>query len=458
MLKIIPDRWSTPNWCKPFGFASERREQAIVGNIKADLIPFAFVDETIKLSPKVRAFKRRSKVCLLGRANYTHKRRSVVRVKSFAHDRLVMSAYLEAPRHCGRTVSNANLRRGMPSPSTLELPRETRRGVKIGNRWRNIPLTTKFTTNARNWVRDVAHICEHAQKGTGQFATLTLPGGTADAFRIMSIASGYIVDRLNRWLRYKVSGSIYCYVWELQKRGAPHLHYVYRLPEGVNPSFFNFLLRQQWIKILWEVSEQTGVDLFARRDGGTHRNDRRHVQVCSKLLTGTYARYISKYMTKEMTKAGTKNKWCPGRWWGVSYEGRKAACRLRLDSLIEVDDDEMAVSSLRLLAEFLSPLAVAQHWFSRCPNGQMDSVSIQCGAGSARLLHLCLRAVFLHGDYEPLRRFVTGNTALVQRAQTERKELHEHSERKLRANRNARTEGAARPRFARDDRSKAVAI
>lgn len=63
------------------------------------------------------------------------------------------------------------------------------------------------------------------------FFTGTLPGGTEDAFRTIAERSAQIVQRAKVWIynRYKeCSYSFYC--WELQKRGALHLHYVAYCP------------------------------------------------------------------------------------------------------------------------------------------------------------------------------------------------------------------------------------
>lgn len=458
MSAAIPDRWITPNWCKPFGADSERRERlALVDNL-ADQVALFPVRHSPAPASLVQLFKRSAPGHDLNEPNYGRTRRPVVSVKSYAHDRLVLSAYLQPATFRGKQTSLQNLRRGLVGERSLELPRETRRGMRVGNRWRNPPLPTRFTSNARNYVRDVAHIAEHDFDGQGCFLTLTYPGGRRVGFQTMGVASGYAVDRFNRWLRYKVKGGIFAYVWEVQKRGAPHLHYVFRVGNEITRRDFCNDARLQWYKILCDISDQTWVDLFQRRGRGSHRGNPDVLQVDCRPLDGTYARYISKYMTKTETKTTNKFKWFPGRWWGVSYEGRKAAQRLRLDSLIGVQDEHGAFTSLQLLSTYVQPLAISLKWYSRCPGGAVDSVSIQCGTGAARLLHLCIRSVFTSGDYVPLLRFLNKQTALIERTQLERKELHEHSLRKLCAQQHEKEIRGNLFRPGRDGRSKTVGV
>lgn len=426
MEKIVGEQWSNPYWGLPYQSREEKREWIRQNYTAYEAARRWDADVTARVPNFGRLFTRSAPGHWVGNPAYPRKRNPVLSIKSFAHDRVVLSAFLEAPPMKGKPVSYQTLCRGLEGRRSLELPRETRRALKIGGRWRNLPLETGFTANARNWVRDVAHICEHAQEGSGIFATLTFPGGTDEGFRVLSIASGYAVDRLNRWLRYKVSGGVFAYVWELQKRGAPHLHYVFRVPSGVNPSFFNFQLRQQWIKILWDISEQSGCDLFARRYGGTHKFDRRHIQVKSKPLNGTYARYISKYMSKTVTKGGGKTKWFPGRWWGVSYDGRKAARALRLESVLNIESEALGLAVIPQLVAVLDPCTISHKYFARIPNGPIDSCSLQLGTGGGGVVHKAICEYILFGDASALNALCSENTTVSQSATLERRKLDEY--------------------------------
>jgi hypothetical protein len=269
-------------------------------------------------------------------------RGSVISVRAYAHDRIVVTPYPEPLPSDNRAK---RWRR-----SKLDKCRETRRGchrskpdgVKVGGRLRTRPPSTKFTSKARNSIKDAAHVTEHFEAGTGWFVTFTFPGGTARSFGIASYCAGFIVDRMNRWLRYKVNSGLFCYVWELQERGAPHLHYLFRLDE--NPDLLSFYpaMKAQWRKILMQVTLQSGVDMFEREQGNLSWICRSLPKVDMRPITHTYASYISKYVSKVESKSGAATTWRPGRWCGMSAECRALVKSRRVTVKVVFRDESMA--------------------------------------------------------------------------------------------------------------------
>ena len=393
--------WSDPFWGKPFGELSEAREQkAVIGTEWENLS----VPKLMPLRKPVdlfSVFKRTASGALSTMPAWGNCRQPVVKLKKYAHERLVLSSYLEAPAYRGRKISLDNLKRGLSLRSKLDIPRETRRGIKIGGRFRNQPLKTKFSTTGKNMVRDGAYISEHQTEGKGIFLTLTYPGGTHEGFQVLAIASGYCVDRVNRWLRYRVGGGVFSYVWELQKRGAPHLHYIFRLPSSVDVGAFQAEIRQRWYQILCDVSEDSQVDLFERKQGGTWLDKPDVLQVDVRPIHETYAKYMAKYMSKTASKAGKKSKWYPGRWWGVSAAARKLIYAARLEVVFPVKSAPGSYGYIKQFVNTLGDLVQDAKSFARIPNGEEDAISVQPIVGCGTDIFLALQQALVWGDFTP---------------------------------------------------------
>lgn len=149
------------------------------------------------------------------------------------------------------------------------------------------------------------------------FLTGTLPGGLHSAFRVMADQSARIVHRLKKWLAKRYSAhnfSFYC--WELQKRGALHLHYLVYVPDDDARKRILSEFRDFWIDLLKSLSDETGVDLFERANGGTHRGDTQYVQAYAQECYKSVAAYMAKYIGKQAGKYSLE--YAPKRWSGVS--------------------------------------------------------------------------------------------------------------------------------------------
>lgn len=167
------------------------------------------------------------------------------------------------------------------------------------------------------------------------FLTGTLPGSVPSAYRGMADESARIVHRLKKWVakRYNVHQfSFYC--WELQKRGALHLHYLVYVPDSAARKRILDEFRQFWIDLLKSLSDETGVDFFKRSQGGTHRHDTRHVQAYAQECYSSVAAYMAKYVGKEAGKYSLE--YAPKRWSGVSRP---------LGRLIEQFTDTMVIDT-----------------------------------------------------------------------------------------------------------------
>lgn len=371
--------WLAEHWCKPFGAQSNEREWHIsTGGRPSGKTGYLYGGDK---GWQTKEFRARLLSMLPGGHSSSEQYALVpsVHLKVYAHDRLVFTVLDRVPKGLGRVGSNQGIKDIVRGDGTLVSRRETRRGFQVGGRLRFRPPYNGFTVRARNMVMDVAHIVETSKEGQGVFVTLTMAGGTRLAYACMAAASGYIADRMNRWLRYKVSNGLFVYVWELQERGAPHMHYLFRVPDGVDVDAFGRDLQSQWRKILLDVSAESGVDCFARDEGGTWREEPDYPRCQTKRLDGTYARYISKYCSKERTKGGIASPFRPGRWWGVSYAGRKEVAKRRLDVWFPVRSLALGIQLANTICAAGGEVCLDFKWLELPPGACMSSVSIFTG-------------------------------------------------------------------------------
>lgn len=205
------------------------------------------------------------------------------------------------------------------SAPNIYLCGESQRTIPWEDGWLRVPAPTEFSRKTALRVRDAATILEQVTKGVSLFVTLTVPCSLAYQRLVYSAASGYIANRLTRFLRDRVLQGLFVYVWELQKRGAPHIHLIVRVPTAAYCKAFYSDIRKQWREILLDASDKSYCDLFAADSGGTWRADPDLPVVNIKKIRISAARYVSKYVSKTKSKTGLHWGWSPGRWSSISY-------------------------------------------------------------------------------------------------------------------------------------------
>ena len=179
----------------------------------------------------------------------------VVRFRSYLHGKITATSFMR--RQGFQTTagtSKPSLYKGVQQGS-LVICRKVRRSCTVAGTRRYLPVRKSFTRHGRDIVRDGAHLVETACPGLGIFLTLTIPNANEDALFALSCASAYICDRLLRWLRGRIVGGHFVYVWELQRRGSPHMHMLFRVPRNIDLGTFVKRVRQEWRQILMDVSD-----------------------------------------------------------------------------------------------------------------------------------------------------------------------------------------------------------
>lgn len=206
------------------------------------------------------------------------------------------------------------------------------------------------------------------------FITGTLPGSTPEAISTMAAWSSWIMHRVQVWayqyysvdadfmpLAYKEkSDERVCYhlaVWEHQKRGALHYHGLIATPVASEILAGSF--REFWISLLQQISEATGVDLFARAKGGTWAKQLHKVQVLVQAVKKSVSSYLAKYLSKEASKEESDiDKFPPpARWWACTRAVKKLAQAQTIYLPLPSATAEQSADFLDQTFEFFSDLA-----------------------------------------------------------------------------------------------------
>lgn len=184
-----------------------------------------------------------------------------------------------------------------------------------------IPRNSRFGLNAKRSLLRAGGAIDRLVKSPSEvvFLTGTLPGSTPEAIEAMARYSAFALHRLKAWVNKHVPSKKDFYCWELQKRGALHLHYAVVVGEQQVRDRIVDGFARQWYRILERISDESGVDLFGRAEGGSWRGRLDKCQFYAQEVEKSVAAYLSKYCSKDAGKvADGVRAWPPTRWWGVS--------------------------------------------------------------------------------------------------------------------------------------------
>lgn len=236
----------------------------------------------------------------------------------------------------------------------LDITSEFRRDREAARKNKKVPGTpnraTVFGRAARHTMLEAGSVASRwsGSPGNSVVVTLTLPGSTKSAYATLAAWSGYAFDRLARWLRKASTRIRWFYVWELQRRGALHLHILIAAQSSITALYVGSKIRTAWFNVLNDISLKSGVDMFCHA-----RGDRCTVkslwQNDISSVTKNIAAYFSKYASKntESAKKGFGGKavvhpYYPSRWWGCQRLLRAEIEQERFVIRIEgVEEDEV---------------------------------------------------------------------------------------------------------------------
>lgn len=267
--------------------------------------------------------------------------------------------------HAKQTLKKLNLEEGKIHESqkqrALDITSEFRRGRESKRRVKKVQGTpnrcTVFGRNARHTLLEAGSV---TQRWAGSVSncviiTLTLPGSTEEAYATLAAWSGYIGDRLCRRLRNAGTECRWFYVWELQRRGALHMHLCIASQSAEYSLHLGEDIVDTWWSALDDVGSKSGVDLFLHRSG-TKCTARRFWQADIQQCKRSVAAYFSKYASKETRSAqkGVNGKavvhpYHPSRWWGCQRILRGEIEEERLKLTIEGVTENDVASALILI-------------------------------------------------------------------------------------------------------------
>lgn len=179
--------------------------------------------------------------------------------------------------------------------------------------------------------------------------TLTLPGDTEEAKRGIAQWSGWIVNRLTQVIRNqeKHEDIHHFFVWELQVRGALHMHWCVAAPSPLLAYLISEQIKDKWYALLLELERRTGINFFLNSRGQDWKNRADKWQWRVVPIKKSVAAYYSKYLGKSAALIDKKKRWkagsiyYPSRWWGISrklnQEIKKWRISLELPMLLKTE-------------------------------------------------------------------------------------------------------------------------
>lgn len=210
-----------------------------------------------------------------------------------------------------------------------------------------LPKPKNFTSASGQKLRECGAAVDHVQPSLRKIhcVTLTLPCGTDESFRTIAAWSGWLVNQLFQPIRDKYGEScLWFFVWEYQKRGAPHLHIAVSHNEIGEAKKIGDKLIKDWIKLLHRLTDISGVCLFTSK-----RGDRctlpKFWQNDNQTMKKGLGRYFSKYAGKQESKQSWYCKKYPvSRFWGCCYALKKIikemslTLKVNFESLSDMDE------------------------------------------------------------------------------------------------------------------------
>lgn len=225
--------------------------------------------------------------------------------------------------------------------------------------WGIDPKITRFGKYARHTILEAGAVSSRRTgcDGRGVEVTLTLPSSSRGAFRALSRWSGYAVNRILQVIRRRRQDIDWFYVWELQKRGALHLHMALSGLPNRELLQVGREVRKTWFRVLEEIGRREGADMFLRGSGygrNTYKQFLKGNRVAEiqKSLAAYFAKYVSKAGSGKATEA-LKGAYPPSRWWGISRKLLRKVKEERLNVRFTCVSEEELVNLLSIAEGFV---------------------------------------------------------------------------------------------------------
>lgn len=155
------------------------------------------------------------------------------------------------------------------------------------------------------------------------FFTGTFPGGSLSAQSAIASQAPWLVNALKAWLYKRIGKNIGYYVWEFQKRGTLHLHYVAVIENDDLRASVIADFRDEWIRLIAGASKRSGVNLFLGNKGRDFFTEKEKLQIYAQECYKDCSSYLSKYLSKKSSSDFP----APCRLWGCTREARNLVAK-----------------------------------------------------------------------------------------------------------------------------------
>lgn len=236
--------------------------------------------------------------------------------------------------------------------------------------WGLEPNPTVFGRSARHRILECGSAFDEVLRRThqGNFITLTLPGSSRAAVDNISRFSGYLLNIVLQSVRNNFTDPYFFGVWELQKRGALHLHLFVAVPEDESSEDSLDKIRASWYNALEELSNDRGVDFFSHRLGDfctIKRFWQSDIQPVEKSPAAYFAKYVSKEANAPIgrrAESGNKVRY-PSRWWCCSRNFKRLTDSMRLEVCMDAMSEDVCNDLFDAFTSYASSLEPAAGYY-----------------------------------------------------------------------------------------------
>jgi hypothetical protein len=213
-------------------------------------------------------------------------------------------------------------------------------------------------TDRRNWV----------------FCTLTWPTGSREGMAVLARNTPWIIQFVKNHFRSKpYAQSDYFYVWERQKRGTLHLHWIQHVRAGSSERRIDSDFRSAAYRASTILSSRTGVNLLhGERNDWSEKPE--VLRNSAERVRRSISRYLSKYLSKgsrsesaHWAKLGSPS---PRRWWGASVSLKEKVKELTETNRVDFSSYRAAANSFQELIDIsmlrLLPNQWRRHYLGEC--------------------------------------------------------------------------------------------
>ncbi|MDP8933006.1 MAG: hypothetical protein M3N42_02415, partial [Cyanobacteriota bacterium] len=250
----------------------------------------------------------------------------------------------------------------------LDILKKSQRFSLVAPRWGKTNRKKSFTRNARRKILQAGAVMDQLYPGKAWMTTVTIPGGTPAALKAVADWSGWLVNRMLQYIRRHSirKQAMWFYTWELQDRGALHMHWAVAHDDLKVGKEIAEHLEYYWFELLAELKEKIGVDCFERLEGGTHRNSSLHWQSNVQKVQKSVAAYFSKYCSKDSENVKRHKTYKPDQiyypasWWNSSYSAKAAIKMGSFDYKLEHYTKEECEYTISMFWDYLEAMGITK--------------------------------------------------------------------------------------------------